>query len=104
MRLAYAVVRDEPPVVLLAENIDVLNRSIAARVIAQTPARTLSTADGSQLRAALLDGRWGDAVARWIAITDVAVDVYEDIEVETEATVSPDTTAIQIQFAPLFED
>jgi hypothetical protein len=104
VRLAYAVVRDEPPVVILAENIDVLNRSIAIRLIAQTPAHTLTAGDRTELRAALLEGRWGDAVARWIAVTDVPVDVYDDIEVNTDETVSADTTAIQIQLAPLFED
>jgi len=104
MRLAYAVVRDEPPVVILAENIDVLNRAIAVRLIAQTPAHTLTPMDRDALRAALLDARWGDAVARWIAVTDVPVDVYEDIDVVTDQTISADSATIQIQFSPLFEE
>jgi hypothetical protein len=104
MRLAYAVVRDEPPVVILAENIDVLHRAIAVQLIAQTPAHTLGDGDRGELRAALLEGRWGDAVARWIAVTGVAVDVYDDIVVDTDETISADSTTIQMQFSPLFED
>src|SRR5688500_19370183 len=78
--LAYAVVRDNPPRVFAAENLDVLHRVLALKVVARTRGSDFGpTAD--YVREALLEERWGDAVVAWINHTDIAVDVYDDLEV-----------------------
>ena len=103
IRVAYAVVHDGGPQVLLAEDIDVLQRLIAIRVVACTEPKRLRGGNVHMIREALLDERWGDAVAEWIESTGIAVDVYEDIEVWNEEFLAPDVTSFEIRAAPLFQ-
>ena len=101
--LAYAVVRDNPPRVFAAENLDVLHRVLALKVVARTRGSDFGpTAD--YVREALLEERWGDAVVAWINHTDIAVDVYDDLEVWTaEMLGDPELGNAELQFTPLFE-
>lgn len=102
--VAYAVVRHDPPQVLAADDLDVLHRVLAIQLVARTPARDLAPGYAEMLRTALLEERWGDAVAYWIDITGVAVDVYGDLRVWTAAELTAETTEFELQFTPLFQD
>lgn len=105
MELAYAVVRREPPDVFVAEDIDVLQRVIALEVVAQTPPAGLSEESRDDLRRALLEERWGDAVAGWIELTGVPIDVYTGgLLVWTAEAVDAEISGLELQFAPLFRD
>ena len=102
--LAYAVVREDPPRVFAADNLDVLHRVLALKVVART--RGSDFGPGAEyVREALLDERWGDAVAAWISHTGVAVDVYDDLQLWTgEMLGDPELGSAELQFTPLFEE
>lgn len=101
--VAYAVVRDDPPSVFVAEDIDVLQRALALDLVARTESNRLDTQDRDALRSALLEERWGDAVHSWILHTGIAIDVYTQ-RVATAEDLPADLIGAQLQFAPLFRD
>ena len=101
--LAYAVIREDPPVVYAAEDLDVLHRVLALKVVAQTAPSRFPPGVGDRVREALLDERWGDAVVGWIDATGTAVDVYSDLEVwSADRLAEPDLSAVELQLTPLF--
>jgi len=73
---ACAVVRDDPPRVFAAEDIDTLHWLVALQLVAATPGAQLPVSAREGLRDALREERWGDAVGLWIEHTGIAVDVY----------------------------
>lgn len=99
--VAYAVVRDDPPVVLMAEDLDVLHRALAVHFVAQTDPRRVSEDERERLQAALLEERWSDAVDAWIRHSGVAVDVHTG-PVLTANDLPEDLIGAQLQFAPLY--
>jgi len=100
--VACAVVRDDPPRVFVAENLDTLNWVLACQLVAATPGSELPEGERAALRQALREERWGDAVFAFIARTGVAVDVYESTELHAAAgaVVGP----LELQLTPLFTD
>lgn len=104
MRLAYAVVHDDPPRVFAAQDLDVLHRVLAMEVVAATPTAALPAGAAPSIREALLDERWGDAVTMWIGCSGLAIDVYDDLVVWTDDELEADFTGVRLQFTPLFED
>jgi hypothetical protein len=100
--VACAVVRDDPPRLFVAEDLDALNWVLACQLVATTPGRELPAGERAALRQALREERWGDAVFSFIARTGVAVDVYESTELHaaTEASIGP----LELQLTPLFSD
>ncbi len=101
--VAYAVVRDDPPAVFVAEDLDVLQRVLALRVVARTPADRIAPSERDALRLALLEERWGDAVSAWIHNTGIPIDVATE-RVVSGADLPADTIGVQLQFAPLFRE
>jgi hypothetical protein len=99
--VAYAVVRDDPPSVYVAEDLDVLQRALALNLVARTETSRVSVEERNSLRAALLDEQWGDAVHAWINHTGIAIDVYTE-RVLTADDLPADLIGAQLQFAPLF--
>jgi hypothetical protein len=101
---AYAVVREEEPKVFLAEDADVLARVLALQVVAQLPAATVkSSARLEEMRSALLEERWGDALVAWIEETDTPVDVYdESLTVWTNEALDAEQASMEIRMSPLF--
>jgi hypothetical protein len=97
------VVREDPPIVLVAEDVDVLQRLLALRVVAQMPGQSFGL--GAQaVKAALLEQHWADAVSAWIELTGVAIDVYPSgLELHGADDVDDDLSGVRIQFSPLFE-
>lgn len=94
------MVRDDPPRVFVAADMDTLHWVLACRVVAATPGRDLPAGEREALRRALREERWGDAVFSYIARTGVAVDVYESTELyaPADAAVAP----LELQLTPLF--
>lgn len=87
----------------MAEDLDVLHRVLALRVVAQIPGPRYGGSAG-YVRQALLDERWADAVVAWIELTGVGIDVYEHgLDLQT-AHVEGELSSMRLQFTPLFED
>jgi hypothetical protein len=103
-QLAYAIVRDDPPQVFVADDLDVLHWVLAVHLVAQTRATDLPSDRVAILREALTEERWGDAVVEWIGITDIPVDVYTGLHHWTAAEITPDTVLHELEFTPLFTD
>ena len=102
--IAYAVVRQDPPDVFAAEDVAVLNRVLALELVGRTAGSDLDAASLHQLRTALLEERWADAVAGWMRLRGVAVDVYTHLHVYTKRDVPSELVGAQLQFAPIFRD
>ncbi len=103
---AYAIVRGEEPVVVLAEDAHVLSRALALTLVAQLPARRVSSAARlGEMRQALLEERWADALVSWMEETETAVDVYDETpRVWTGAELDAEQASLEIRVAPLFAD
>ena len=103
---AYAVVRGDEPRVFLAEDADVMARVLALDLVARTPAHSVSSrARLDEMRSALLEERWADALIVWIEDTGTPVDVYEEtLPVWTEARLDAEQASMEIRMAPLFAD
>lgn len=101
--VATAVVHTEPASVYLAQDIDVLHRVVALEVVARTDARMLN-GRADEVRDALLEERWGDAVVAWIRETGTGIDVYTNNSVYSADDLPADLIGAQLQFAPLFRD
>ena len=102
--VAYAVVRFDPPAVYLAEDIDVLQRLLALELVADTDPALLTPEGADELRTALLDERWGDAVVTWMTLSGVAVDVYTFLPIYRRAELPSELIGAQLQFKRLFRD
>lgn len=101
--VATAVVHTEPASVYLAEDIDVLHRVLALEVVARTDPAILNGCAGN-IRTALLEERWGDAVVAWIRETGTGIDVYTNSSVYAGDDLPADLIGAQLQFAPLFRE
>jgi hypothetical protein len=103
---AYAVVRGDEPRVFLAENAAVMSRVLALELVARLPASGVSSeARLEEMRAALLEERWADAVVAWIEETGTPVDVYEEaLAVWTEHDLDVEGASLEIRMAPLFSE
>ena len=103
---AFAIVRGEEPALLLAESAAVMDRALALQVVAQLSASAVqSHARLNEMRSALLDERWADAVVLWIEETGVAVDVYtESPKVWSERELDAEQASMEIRMAPLFAE
>ena len=99
--VACAVVRDDPPLVFIAEDQETLNWVLALRLIARIPGHELADGLRDRLRQALRDELWGDAVEMWMQ-NRPEVDVYPSFELYTERDV--ELAAQELEFTPLFAD
>lgn len=96
------VVRGDPPEVYLAEDDQVLSRVLALRVVAASSPADYGSETLERIRAALLDERWGDAVAEWIEAGGEAVDGYPDEPVWTGVQLDEEVATMEIRVAPIF--
>ena len=101
---AFAVVRGEEPSVFLAEDATVLARLLAVNLVAQLPAADVSsTARLDEMRRALLEERWADALVLWMDETSTVVDVYDECpRVWARDDLEGDKASLEIRVAPLF--
>lgn len=103
---AYAVVRQQEPQIFLAEDASVLDRVLALHVVAQLPTTEVTShARLEEMRHALLEERWGDALSAWIEETGVPVDVYDErLPVWTRGQLDAEQASMEIRLSPIFED
>ncbi len=101
--VACAVVHDDPPLLFLAEDLEVLHRTLALDLVARAYPKRVREGERRALRSALLEERWGDAVLGWMRHTGIAVDVYTE-RVATAGDVPTDLIGAQLQFTPLFQE
>ncbi len=99
--VACAVVRDDPPQVFVAEDLETLNWVLAIRLIARTPGRELDPELRQKLRQALRREEWGTAVELWMRDRP-EVDVYPSLELYGEKDV--ELGPLELDFTPLFRD
>ena len=99
--VATAVVHTEPASVYLADDIDILHRVLALEVVARTDPSLLN-GRAEEIREALLEERWGDAVVIWIRETGTGIDVYTNSSVYSDDDVPDDLIGAQLQFSALF--
>lgn len=103
---AFAIVRQQEPQIFLAEDASVLDRVLALHIVAQLSSdQVTSPARLAEMRAALLEERWADALAAWIEETGVPVDVYDERpEVWTATELDAEQASMEIRLAPLFKE
>jgi hypothetical protein len=101
--VAVAVIRDNPPGILVAEDFAVLHRALAVRLVARADLSIFAVDVLQQLQDALLEEKWSDAVAIWIKHTGIAIDVYTE-DVLTAEHFPPALLSAQMQFSPLFAE
>jgi hypothetical protein len=103
---AFAIVRQPEPQVFLAEDATVLDRVLALHIVAQlSSAVVTSSARLEEMRRALLEERWADALAAWIEETGVPVDVYDERpRVWTGSKLDAEQASMEIRLSPLFVD
>ena len=89
----------------MADDVDVLSRVLALQVVAHTPASAIDDSDVlDRIRTALLEERWGDALALWIEHGGDAIDVYDDVEIWTEDALDVEQASFEIRMAPIFSE
>ncbi len=98
--VACAVVRDDPPMVFLAEDQMTLNWVLALRLIARIPAAEIPDDLRDELRTALRTEQWGDAVELYMSMHP-EVDVYPSHAVYSSDDV--ELAAQELEFSPLFQ-
>jgi hypothetical protein len=103
--VAVAVVRGDPTQVFLAESDAVLGRLLALRLVASSPTAELEPSGLlGEIRQALLEERWADAVELWMRATGEVVDVYPDERVLTGEALGPERVTAEVRVAPVFDD
>lgn len=101
---AYAIVKQDPPELWLASDGQVISRLLALKVVAATDPATFRSDQLHEVRQALLEERWADAVGTWMAVTGVDIDVYEEhVRVWTSEELDADGAALAIRLSRLFE-
>jgi hypothetical protein len=103
-RAHVAVVRGDPTTVFLAESADVLGRVLGLRLIAATPPEFFSEGARDEIRQALLEERWADALTLWMTASDQIVDVYPDEEVWSEDQFELERVSVDIRLSAIFRD
>ena len=104
-RVAYALIRggDDPqPEVWIASDEGAIAQVIALHVIAATEPSELGSRL-AEVRTALLEERWTDALVAWMEETGRVADVYPDEPIRGEA-LSEATAMLELQFKPIFRD
>ena len=103
---AWAVVRSEEPKIFLADGPEVISRVLALTLVAQLPAASVSSPKRlAEMRQALLEERWADALADWIEETGTPVDVFpESPRVWSDQDLDLEKATLEIKVAPLFSD
>ncbi|CAN5478756.1 hypothetical protein BH10ACT2_BH10ACT2_19760 [soil metagenome] len=99
--VACAIVRDDPPQVFIAEDEATLNWVLALRLIARTPGNELPPGLRDQLRSALRNEQWGQAVELWMH-SRPEVDVYPSLTLYAASDV--ELAAQELEFTPLFKE
>ncbi|MGH9129806.1 MAG: hypothetical protein ACRDY2_12825 [Acidimicrobiales bacterium] len=103
-RVAWAAVYDDPVQVFVATDEYVLTRLLALNVVARSSPTGLDDRSLGHIRDALIEQRWGDAVALWVSATNTRLDAYPDEELWTAETVDEESVSLQVRLCPIFEN
>lgn len=104
-RIAYALIHGgmaDEPTVLVAADEESLSEVLALDVIASTESASL----GSRLpevRSALMERRWADALVAWMDATGRVVDVYPDEPIRS-CTLDEEAMELELKLRPVFGD
>jgi hypothetical protein len=101
--VSVAIVRGDPPQVFIAEDMETMNWVLALRLVATTPSDLIGEGQlRDDLREALLNEQWADAVVLWMECMGAEVDIYasEDLFTARDVEFAP----TELQFTPLFRD
>ena len=102
---AVAIIKGDPPQVLLAENATAMARLLAVRVVATSDPSSFERETLSALRSALLEERWADAVVIWMETFETFIDIYEEfVPVWTENQLDEQYASMEIRVSRLFAD
>ncbi len=103
--VAVAVIRSDPPQIFIADDEATLSRVLALQVVSQSDPSILAEAGVlEEVRSALLQERWGDAVASWMEATSEEVDAYPDETVWQGGNLDAEATSLEIRLARVFTD
>ena len=99
-RIAYGAVRGGHEV-FVAENIEVLARVLAVKLVARLdPSKTRG--GFGDIQEALLEERWADALLAWMGVTGEEIDIFDDQILWTDERMSLDDAFIDIRMSPIF--
>ncbi len=101
--VAVAVVQEDPPRIFVASDEISLSRLLATEIVCEADPDRLDEGDLAVIRNALLDEDWSTAVATWIEVTGVRVDVHPDEPVVHHQDLTLDAAAFDIRLSRLFE-
>lgn len=102
---AWAVVKEDPPQIFLAENAQVVSRLLALKVVAAADPSAFTPHALEEVQDHLLHERWAEAVVLWMEATDIVIDVYEEfVPVWTERELDREVASIAIRMSRLFAE
>lgn len=101
-RVVYAVIHDSggDPEIIIAQDEDSLNQAMALELIASTAPESLGV-HLTEIRDALLDDRWADALVGWMSATGRIVDVYPDEPIR-ESVHDEESMKLELRLKPIF--
>jgi len=100
---AYAVRRSDPEQApLLADSEETLNKVIALKWIGEWKPHADDSA-AAEVREAILDERWSDAVVGWMTATGEVLDIFPfGLEIHEERDYPDEEFGGRVQMTPLF--
>lgn len=102
---AIAIIKGDPPEVLLAESATAMARLLAIRVVAAAHPTSFDSETLDTIRTALLEERWAEAVFIWMETFDTFIDIYEEfVPVWTEHELDEQYASLEIRVSRLFSD
>ncbi len=102
-RVSYALIHGNvisEPEVLIAEDEESLNEVIALDLVASTEPTRLGH-HLAEIRSALVDGRWAEALVAWMDATGRVVDVYPDEPIRM-ATHNEESMELELKLKAIF--
>jgi hypothetical protein len=100
---AVAIVKGDPPQVLLADSAAVMSRLVALHVVAASSPTDFTPDVLEAVRSALLEERWAEAVVTWMAATGTFIDIYEEyVPIWSEWQLTADLAAFEVRLGRIF--
>lgn len=104
-RVTYAIIRDSvasDAEVIIADDDESIGQALALEIVANTAPVHLGPALG-EIRDALMERRWADALVSWMAATGRVVDIFPDEPVR-RAGATDDPVELELLLKPIFKD
>ena len=104
-RVTYAVIQSNGlfnQQVLIAADEENLGEALAFEVISQTPPKRVGI-QLAEIRDALSERRWADALVAWMEATGYSVDVFPDEPIRS-SLLDEQTVELELKLTPIFAD